>query len=522
MIRKAHLIALLPLLLLPARGGAAEDAGRRYRDAALRWDVPVMRAVLKELRRSHRTEDLAPLEAQTAYLAGDEAGALRILTRHEPAGEQMRELRDRLKATEPVYTGFREKREGPFLLRAGPGLDEILIPYALPVLRKALAAGRDDLGVQPTEPILVEFWPDVESFATASTLPIEDIHRTGAVAICKFNRIMLTTPRVYLQGYHWADTLAHELTHYLIIKKTGHEVPVWLHEGLAKFEETRWRGLRRPRGLTPVLASLLSEAAREDRLIPFAKMHPSLAKLDSQRDAALAYAECVTFVDYLARVSETERPLAALLDAVAEGRTTEEAIAVAAGRSFEALQREWLAELKADPPAAGPPLVFQPLRTVKGPNTVRPAELDPDLAAEARRFARLGDLLLEAGRHPAAIVEYRKAWDRAGAFSPGISLRLARALVGMTHYDEAARVAAELVEKYPEHVEAWKLAGLVLDRKGRTTDAIEAMHRANRINPFDPEIHLRLADLYRQIGNDEAARTEKDVAGRLAAAWAAH
>src|SRR5207245_617002 len=85
--------------------------------------------------------------------------------------------------------------------------------------------------------------------------------------LCKYNRLMITSPRALLRGYAWLDTLSHEFVHYLVTRKGRNAVPIWLQEGLAKFLETRWRGAP---GLAvdEMSTTLLTTAARDRKLFP--------------------------------------------------------------------------------------------------------------------------------------------------------------------------------------------------------------------------------------------------------------
>ena len=58
------------------------------------------------------------------------------------------------------------------------------------------------------------------------------------------------------QGYDWLDTVSHEFVHLVVSKKSRNTVPIWMHEGLAKYLESRWRG---PAGgaMTPSTLALL-------------------------------------------------------------------------------------------------------------------------------------------------------------------------------------------------------------------------------------------------------------------------
>ena len=129
---------------------------------------------------------------------------------------------------------FKEVKTEHFLFRYAEDKDAILVDYAVNTLEKAYHAIGKDLDYFPKEPILVEVFPDAESFCTISTLTKEEIETSGTVAICLFNRVIITSPRLQPRGYQWLDTLTHEYVHYVIMKKTFNRVPIWLHEGNCK------------------------------------------------------------------------------------------------------------------------------------------------------------------------------------------------------------------------------------------------------------------------------------------------
>jgi len=93
--------------------------------------------------------------------------------------------------------------------------------------------------------------------------------------------------------------------------------PVWFHEGLAKLYERTWRGEAPSARLTPASETLLGNAAREKRLIGFERMHPSIAMLPSQEDAALAFAQVATFLERF-REAQTDRGLANAIERMSQ------------------------------------------------------------------------------------------------------------------------------------------------------------------------------------------------------------
>ena len=114
-------------------------------------------------------------------------------------------------------------------------------------------------------------------------------------------------------------------------------VPIWLHEGLAKYLESRWRG---PAGkaLPPSTRALLGERVKENNLIPFDKMHPSMAMLPTAKDAATAFAEVFFAIDYLHQEHGTQALRTIVDDAGHRSRRDQQAVEAATGKSFADLR----------------------------------------------------------------------------------------------------------------------------------------------------------------------------------------
>ena len=109
------------------------------------------------------------------------------------------------------------------------------------MVKKSYETTGAELGFYPKEKVRVEIAPDATSFNAISTLSLRDIEETGAVGICKFNKLMIISPRALSFGYRWLDSLSHEYQHYAIVGLSNNQAPIWLHEGMARFYETRWR-----------------------------------------------------------------------------------------------------------------------------------------------------------------------------------------------------------------------------------------------------------------------------------------
>ena len=165
--------------------------------------------------------------------------------------------------------------DGQVIVHVEPGVDEVLILYLEEAIEQARIVYSDLFGIAPyPDPLHIHIYGKIETLAAVSSLKVSEIQNSGTIALCKYNRLMITSPRDLLFGYDWLNTLAHEYIHYVIHKRNGHTVPIWIHEGLAKFLENRWAE-KSDGVLRPSTAADLREALEQDRLISFEAMSPS-------------------------------------------------------------------------------------------------------------------------------------------------------------------------------------------------------------------------------------------------------
>lgn len=406
---------------------------------------------------------------------------------------------------------FQEYKTDNFIIRYAHPKDRILAEYGKDVLEKSHYEIGLDLKTYPDEPVIVEIYPDMESFTLASTLSSESVQKTGVVGICKFNRIMILSPRLLPRGYTWADTLAHEYVHYLLFIKSGNTVPVWLHEGIAKFQERRWKE-KNPEVLSAFYETMLAGALESGDLVPIEKMHPSLALLDSAREAQLAFAQAGTTVSYL--VDNWGKD--SLVELVLEIKNTgdyKEAIARVTGMDFDTFYEAW----KDDLSSKGLEQKVGDLK-VKGVRLSNNEEETDDDSEDlvdienkrARDHTRLGDLLRMRGRISPSVYEYEKAL-RHDPDSPIITTRLASSLTATGDTDRAREVIDPVLEIYPDYIGLHMILGKIYMEKGNLSKAEEAFQTAIGINPFDPVIHDSLIYIYDKQGNTELAEREREI-----------
>lgn len=465
------------------------------------------RAVLADLeKRAPDSPEVKWLDAELAFQTGDYAktGALLDKLPDDAVDGMVGQTRKLAAQTLAVTEGFAEQRspKGHFIIRFAPGPDAAIAPLAGEVLDTAWDVIGDDLGYKPPDPIRVELLGSPADLAKLSPLTEGEIETTGTIALSKYNKLMVVSPRATLFGYPWMDTLAHEYTHLVVSRISHDSVPVWLQEGIARFEQTRWR--RPPEiALSSTEDALLAAGLRRGRLITFDEMYPSMAKLPSQEAAALAYAEVYTMVGYVQQ-KVGYRGLRDALIAQRDGKSARRAIAEAMGVPWSQLESAWRAHLKADGKArAGKPIQF-----AHGGTDSENVGIDA-VPARARNHARLGGMLRARGMLEAAAVEYEKALQAAGvpaADQPFVAGKLARTLVELGRYDRAIELATPLAAADDRDAAPAVTLGIARAARHQWPEAITAYEQALRVSPFDPRTRCGLAEAYSQTHDSRAAR----------------
>ncbi len=528
----AGLVLLLPA---PAAMAYSAAAGARVEMISARrhlesYEIPQARQALETLRRADPgSEGAAYLEGALAFYTGDYRRADEVFRRLAaakallPEDELPRLAADTLAAT----AGLSARRSEHFVLLLDEKKDWVLAEPALESLENAYRNLGAYFGHYPDEPLRVEIYPDPDAFQKTSSLTVKDIEGSGAVAICKFNKLLLLSPRQLVWGYRWLDTLAHEYIHWLVVRLTGNGAPIWVHEGMAKHFEKLWEN--GPAGAPwPAGDALLAQALEEGKLISFEAMDPSLVRLNSVREVALAFAECDRAVAFILERVGREGLLRFLERIKTLGRRqTREALHEAVGLDFTAFEEAWKAYLGGLGLKKQEYLRMAEYRLAGGESD------EESLVREiqsmvAMNHLSLGDSLRRGGRLRPALAEYKRAarespgspyilnkvgltaglledWDtsleyldRAARLAPDYPLTyLNQARTGFSRgrWDEAAAWCREYRKINPFDPEAHLLEGRSLIRGGRREEALAALERAGRFYPEDENLRLEIETL---------------------------
>ena len=419
-----------------------------------------------------------------------------------------------LRATIEASIGLYESKseDGSVRIRHGGGADWILIDDAIETLTYSQKAFSKIFGGIPKHPLIMDIYPTGKQFIGASGIPEKAVHTTGVIALSKWSRLLLTSPRAMASGYDWKNTAAHEYIHLVVAWRSKDKAPVWLQEGLAKYFEQEWKTeLQDPHIKTTFYLSQrqqsqLAQAIKNDAFVPFEKFRYSMAYLDSTEEASLAYAQVSSMVHFLDKTAGRDIFIK-LMDRLAIGEDAMEAVSKLAGyQDFEDFRKAWVKFVRTLP------LVEKELSEI-------PISLDgiggnfgddPLLSQrkDLAKFVRIGDLLFEKGFVEAALVEYNKAQagfenskDEEVQPSPILYSRQALCYLKLQKIDLAFTTIKSGYEKFPEHPKILRVYGTILQAKKQNAEAFGFWRAAYDVDPYDVDTQKALVALYQEQGN---------------------
>jgi hypothetical protein len=415
------IVAALLALSLGASAQPFGERGLRALSEAIA-DMDLTRAQELARRSDAETPQFLFQRALLLVNMGDCVGASAVLSNpavtESKEGAQLAEIAK--SCARATAAGFVvEDKERGIWLRLQDDADRVFAPFVFKVAAQARDRIGAELRVDLPRPLRIDLVRDLFSLSAVTGLPLEAAETTGTLAVARFSRVIMLSPRATRSGYHWEDTLAHELTHLFVTRATRDRAPLWLQEGVAKRYENRWREPRPfdPKDWAQVTAT---RALRRGRSIGLTKLGPSIAMLPTPEEASTAYAEVQSFVDYFVR--EQGEAALRLLFTDLKGLASDDASAAlrsVSGYDLEQWNRRWQKSLLDAPP-----------EVVAPPHAGRSGD-----ARDLARRARLGDLLLDAGYGQEAGDVL--APGQAGG-SPHYRFRVARAELARHAPDEAA------------------------------------------------------------------------------------
>ncbi|MCB9640553.1 MAG: tetratricopeptide repeat protein [Myxococcales bacterium] len=500
-----------------------ENLNKAFRFLA-RWQPDAAEPLLKPiLARYPKDQVLLRTMARLRYLQGRYQDAKKLYeasdTKERLGGDSTYQS---LVSTIKITKTYKYLETKHFRIGYPQGSQEAAIAHYLgDALELAYTRLGKIFGYHPPDKVRVDLLSEALELADMSPLTQADIIRTGTIALCKYNRIMLTSPRSLVKGYRWLDTAVHEFTHLLINRVTD-GVPIWLHEGLARYGETLWRQ-DIPSKLSPYSESLLALALKENKLVPFEKMHPSMAKLPSQEMAAQAYAQVYTVILYLVHL-KGQSAIKQALQKISKDTKVPVAVGETAGMPFEKFLVAWegyMREQKLQYIAGLMPKKHiikghEPKKSKEQKKRERNLWYKPTTSKElGKRYLRLGEMMRRFGRYQAALFEYRKAQHYLKDRDPGLQNKMALSLMALRKYEEVITTLKPSLRLYPSNVTTFVHLGRAYYHMQHLKEARKAFEEANQINPFHPTIHKYLARIYQSLGQVSLQKRERQIMATL-------
>src|SRR5262249_24356968 len=146
-----------------------------------------------------------------------------------------------------------------------------------------------DLKVDLPRPLRIELVRDLFTLAAITGLPESAAQTTGTVAVTKWGRVTMISPRAVPRGYPWADTLAHETPPLPQTQPPSARPPLGRQGGVPKRQEPRGREGGRF-DVFPPADSVAAIGLDKGLGRPIDKLGASIALLPSAEQAMVAFA----------------------------------------------------------------------------------------------------------------------------------------------------------------------------------------------------------------------------------------
>ncbi len=347
--------------------------------------------------------------------------------------------------------------------------DRAIVPILMDVAVKSRERLIEDLGIALPLPMRIDVVRDLFSLAAVSGLPLKAAETTGTVAVARWGRVTMVSPRAPSLGYPWQDTLAHELTHLVLSRGSRDYAPLWLQEGIAKREERRWRDVR-PLDDRRDPYQIARDALLAGENIGIDRIGPSIAMLPTAKAASISYAEVESFMDFWIERNGVSAFTLLMLDLKGlSSRETNEAMLSVSGYSLD----YWIGMYEAH------------LRALPDPQD----QEEPEESAQSDvvvQSVRLGELMLEQERVPYASDYFDRALESASDL-PGVRYRASALKFRLGQSAEAEKQLGTFDELSRLHGGWLGLHGRMLAEKQEADRALQSFSHAVGIDPYSEE-----------------------------------
>jgi tetratricopeptide (TPR) repeat protein len=375
------------------------------------------------------------------------------------------------------YKRYNTYKSSQTIIRLQKKEADLLLPYMQTELERAITVFQKKYKFNLTAPVQLELFPDHEDFAVR-TMGMPGL---GALGVTFGYSVAMDSPSARKPGsFHWASTLWHELSHVFTLTATHHKIPRWFTEGLAVHEETAihkdWGDRLDPEAI---------KAIKEKKLLPIAELDRGFIRPSYPTQVVVSYFQAGKICDYIEEKWGFDK-LLAMIKSFDSRTPTSEVVKQQLAMEPAEFDKQFL------------------------------AWLDTKVGSQVKNFdewrKQMKTLSENAGR---------KQWDYVIAeggkvrdlYPDYVEVGSAYELLADAYQAKNDNKSAiEQLQKYSDqggrNPATLKKLGDLQTAAGMKPAAAKTLHRINYIYPQDEELHLKLGNLYLDLGDKSGAIRE--------------
>ena len=415
------------------------------------------------------------------------------------------------------FNKFVTFRDTTTTLRLAKSEADLLQPYFLAELNKAIATYSAKYKMTLSAPVQLEVYPNHEDFAVR-TMGMPGL---GALGVTFGEVVAMDSPSGRRPGdFNWGSTLWHELSHVFILSATNHRVPRWFTEGLAVHEE----GQANPEWANRMTPEVLA-AIRDKKLLPVSEIDRGFIFPEYPAQVTVSYFEAGSMCDFIQQ-SWGSDALLGMVHSFAALKSTPEAVTENLNLSPEEFDTAYLAWLNKQ--AGAESADFDTWReglkqlvelqkqqqneklVKKAPEVLR---LYPQYVGDASVYELLADAEIALGDKTGGLATLSR-YKKMGGESP----QLLTTLASLQEEDGDKKGAAETLDRinyiYPEDEALHRHLGELWLTQGNASGAVREFTAVLALKPLDAaNTHYELAQAY--LAQGDKARAEESVLAAL-------
>jgi tetratricopeptide (TPR) repeat protein len=371
---------------------------------------------------------------------------------------------------------FKEFESEHFIFRYDEVDDPIVPLYIAPQMDAMYEDQTSRFAFKPEKKPIIEIFPDAQSFSVR-TAGMPGLETYGA----SLGRVMTTVaPRAgeTLGPFNWSRVLRHEFTHTLNLMYTHGRVPRWLTEGLAVWTE------RVPFRFPNVPEMMYDRAMKDDM--------PSARTMITKFEGEFGYMSGFWIVRFIDENYGWEN-VRTLITAYREGKEDDDAFLAATGMNVDQFHEKFAAWSKEQ---------------VKGWG------YDEATKKTVKALEKEAEMLTQAAQYEKAAENWREI-HKLQPMNPLPNRRLAGIHLREKNVEAALPY---LIATLPLELQDNRFAKRIArayETMGEASKAMEFANVAIGINPYDPDVHVLLADLHEKAAEKEKAAQEREMAKLL-------